>query len=114
MAGWSVDDSRDEQGGLVEISRDGRSFSVSHGLSRLRGSAELTRGWSIRFGDCNSGDADPVLHMDADASNMLTARGRLAGYLAECGAPPAEIEAILGGFETAYPLFEEWAGRGAG
>ena len=113
IAGWTVIDIAESDGGrIVELGRDGRTFSIRHHANFWRGNGGERRGTLFAYGDCSSGDAEAPVdpRRRPDAADF---RRQFHDYFAECAVGRSEQERLLRGFDRAYCLFDRWTAEAA-
>jgi hypothetical protein len=113
VAGWTVSDIADSDGGrLVQLGRDGRTFSIRHHANFWRGNGGERRGTLFAYGDCSSGDAEAPVNSNRrpDAADF---RRQFRDYFAECAVGRREQARLLRGLDRAYCLFDRWTAEAA-
>ena len=109
VGGWTVTDTADGDGGrLVELARDGRTFSLRYHANFWRGNGGERRGTLFAGSDCSSGDGEAPVDPDRRIG-PAELRRQFAAYFAECALSPSEQERVLAGLDRAYCLFDRWA-----
>lgn len=118
VGGWLVEHQPEEDGGrIVRLTRAHGDTLIEHHVAFWHGNAGPFRHAELRRGaqGCPSEDwrEDPDQPLwrplaDVGAQARLV-RASMAAALAECGAPPEEVEAALRGFEPAFALAEAYA-----
>ncbi|HEY0326510.1 MAG TPA: hypothetical protein VGC46_11145 [Allosphingosinicella sp.] len=111
--GWTVTDIAESDGGrIVELGRDGRTFSIRHHAIFWRGNGGERRGTLFSYSDCSSGgDETPVdARRRPDSADF---RRQFQDYFAECGVGRSEQARLLRGLDRAYCLFDRWTAEAA-
>ena len=109
VGGWTVTDTADSDGGrLVEMGRDGRTFSIRYHANFWRGNGGERRGTLFAYSDCSSGDAETPVDPDRRIT-PAELRRQFDAYFAECAVTPSEQARLLRGIDRAYCLFDRWA-----
>ena len=113
VGGWAVTDIAESDGGrIVELGRDGRTFSIRHHANFWRGNGGERRGTLFAYSDCSSGDSeapiDPGRRPGPDDF-----RRQFRDYFAECAVGAREQARLLRGLDQAYCLFDRWTAEAA-
>lgn len=110
---WTVTDIAESDGGrIVELGRDGRTFSIRHHAIFWRGNGGERRGTLFAYSDCSSGDSDdPVEPRRRPGPDDF--RRQFGAYFAECAVGRREQARLLRGLDRAYCLFDRWTAEAA-
>jgi hypothetical protein len=111
--GWTVTDIAESDGGrIVELGRDGRTFSIRHHANFWRGNGGERRGTLFAYSDCSSGDSEAPID-PRGRPGPADFRRRFGDYFAECAVGPSEQARLLRGLDRAYCLFDRWTTEAA-
>lgn len=110
---WTVTDVAESDGGrIVELGRDGRTFSIRHHANFWRGNGGERRGTLFAYGDCSSGDAEAPVD-PRRRPGPAEFRRQFRDYFAECAVGRREQARLLRGLDRAYCLFDRWTAEAA-
>ena len=113
VGGWTVTDNAESDGGrVVELGRDGRTFSIRHHATFWRGNGGERRGTLFSYSDCSSGD-DEAFVDQRRRPDSAEFRRQFQDYFAECAVSRGEQARLLRGLERAYCLFDRWTAEAA-
>ena len=111
--GWTVTDIAESDGGrIVELGRDGRTFSIRHHANFWRGNGGERRGTLFAYSDCSSGDSEAPVG-PRGRPGPADFRRRFGDYFSECAVGPSEQARLLRGLDRAYCLFDRWTAETA-
>ena len=113
VEGWTVTDIAESDGGrIVELGRDGRTFSIRHHANFWRGNGGERRGTLFSYSDCSSG-GDEAFVDPRRRPDSADFRRQFRDYFAECAVGATEQARLLRGLERAYCLFDRWTAEAA-
>jgi len=113
VAGWTVTEIAESDGGrIVELGRDGRTFSIRHHAIFWRGNGGERRGTLFTYSDCSGGDSEAMID-PRRRPGPADFRRQFGDYFAECAVSPREQARLLRGPDAAYCLFDRWTAEAA-
>lgn len=111
--GWTVSIIAESDGGrIVELGRDGRTFSIRHHANFWRGNGGERRGTLFAYSDCSSGDSEAPVD-PRSRPGPADFRREFGNYFAECAVGRSEQARLLRGLDRAYCLFDRWTAEAA-